>query len=163
MKLGLPYRQAHLFVRALVVLNSQLRNTLTVQNPLSSALNISANFGYHFSDKISGGFNIDVIGFTPGKKSVPVFTSNGAQTSQPVAKPTTFNVLLTGDHDYGSLNSEFLARYKLNDKWSVRGIYQFLFTEYETTYVQKTLPDGSANDRFRNKGNNFGVGVSFHF
>lgn len=138
-------------------------DTLTVRNAYTSALNISANFGYHLSGKLSAGFNIDVIGFTLGKKSAGVFTSNGVATAEPVAKPTSFNVLLTGDHDYGSLNSEFFVRYKLNDKWSLRGIYQFLFTEYKTTNVQQTLPDGSANNRFRNKANNFGVGASYHF
>ncbi len=138
-------------------------DTLTLNKSYTSALNISANFGYHFSSKLSGGFNIDVIGFTVGKKTAGVYTSNGVQTSEPEAKPTGFNVLLTGDHDRGSLNSEFFLRYHLNQQWSVRGIYQFLFTEYTTSNIKQTLPDGSANERFRNKANNYGVGLSYHF
>ena len=138
-------------------------DTLTLNKPFTSALNISANFGYHFSTKLSGGFNIDVIGFTIGRKTAGVYTSNGVQTPEPEAKPTDFNVLLTGDHDRGTLNSEFFLRYKLSNQWSVRGVYQFLFTEYKTSSVKQTLPDGSDNDRFRNKANNFGVGLSYHF
>jgi hypothetical protein len=138
-------------------------DTLTVQRPFTSALNLSANFGYNFTPKLSGGFNIDLIGFTLGRKSAAIFTSNGVTTTEPAAKPTTFNVLLTGDHDYGTLNSEFFLRYRLNDKWSVRGVYQFLFTEYNTPHVKQILPDGSTTDRFRNKANNLGVGVAYHF
>jgi hypothetical protein len=70
--------------------------------------------------------------------------------------------LLTGDHDRRSLNSEFFVKYKLNDKWAIRGIYQFLFTEYSTTNIRQNLPDGSTVNRFRNKANNFGIGVSYH-
>lgn len=138
-------------------------DTLKVQRPYTSALNVSANFGYNFTPKLSAGFNIDLIGFTLGRKSSVIYTSNGVTRTEPVAKPTAFNVLLTGDHDYGTLNSEFFMRYRLNDKWSVRGIYQFIFTEYNTTNIKQALPDGSSTDRFRNKANNLGGGITLHF
>jgi hypothetical protein len=137
-------------------------DTLTVQSSLVNALNISANFGYNFTSKWSGGFNIDLIGVSFGKTSPAVFVSNGVTFAEPSAKPTPFNLLLTGDHDRGSLNSEFFVKYKLNDKWAIRGIYQFLFTEYSTTNIRQNLPDGSTVNRFRNKANNFGIGVSYH-
>lgn len=136
-------------------------DTLTVQRPFVSALNLTANLGYNFSPKWSGGFNIDLIGFSVGRKSPAVFLSNGVTSTEPSAKPTAFNVLLTGDHDRGSLNSEFFLKYKLNDKWAVRGVYQFLFTEHTTGNIKQTLPDGNTINRFRNKSNNFGLGVSF--
>lgn len=138
-------------------------DTLTIQRPYTSALNVTANFGYNFTAKLSGGFNIDLIGFTFGRKSAATYTHNGITTPEPVAKPTAFNLLLTGDHDHGTLNSEFFMRYRLNQKWSIRGVYQFLFTEYKTTHLNQVLPDGNTNDRFRNKANNLGFGVAFHF
>jgi len=136
-------------------------DTLTIQNSFLNAFNISANLGYRLTSNWSIGFNIDLIGFSIGKTSPAVFVSNGTSFTEPSAKPTSFNVLLTGDHDRGSLNSEFFAKYSLNEQWAVRAVYQFLFTEYKTANVKQNLPDGSTINRFRNKANNFGLGVSY--
>ncbi|HRI21198.1 MAG TPA: hypothetical protein PLA68_09585 [Panacibacter sp.] len=136
-------------------------DTLTVQHPFTNSLNLSANLGYHLSSRLYAGINIDVIGFSFGKKTNAVFISNGVTVTEPAAKVTPFNLLLTGDNDLGSLNSEFFLKYNLNDQWSVRGIYQFLFSEYKTTTVKQNAPDGTVNDRFRNKVNSFGLGVSY--
>jgi len=136
-------------------------DTLTVQRPFTNSVNLSVNLGYHLSSRWYAGFNIDAIGFTFGKKTNAVFTSNGVTVTEPVAKPAGFNILLTGDNDYGSLNSEFFLKYDLNNRWSVRGVYQFLFAEYKTTTVKQIAPDGTVNNRFRNKANNFGVGISY--
>ena len=137
-------------------------DTLTVQRPLVNSLNFTINFGYNFTPKFYGGFNIDLIGFSFGRKTAAILTSNGITRTEPAAKPTAFNVLLTGDYDYGALNSEFFLKYKLNDRWAVRGVYQFLFTEYKTSSVKQTAADGTVIDRFRSKQNNLGVGVSYH-
>ncbi len=136
-------------------------DTLTVQRPLTTSVNFTANLGYHLSPHWYAGFNIDVIGFTFGKNTNAVFTSNGIMVTEPLAKPSPFNLLLTGDNDLGSLNSEFFLKYSINQRWAVRGVYQFLFSEYKTTTVQQTASNGTVNDRFRNKANNFGVGVSY--
>lgn len=136
-------------------------DTLTVQRPLTTSVNFTANLGYHLSPHWYAGFNIDVIGFTFGKNTNAVFTSNGITVTEPLAKPSPFNLLLTGDNDLGSLNSEFFLKYNINHRWAVRGVYQFLFSEYKTTTVQQTAPDGTVNNRFRNKANNFGLGVSY--
>ncbi|WAC09233.1 outer membrane protein [Dyadobacter pollutisoli] len=138
-------------------------DTLTVQRPFVNALNVTINLGYNFTPRFGAGFNIDLIGATFGKKSSSVFKSNGETSTDPASKPTTFNLLLTGDHDRGSLNSEFFLKYKINDKWAVRAIYQFLFTEYKTSNVKQTASDGTVIDRFRNKANNFGAGLSYQF
>ncbi|QNA43441.1 hypothetical protein [Lacibacter sediminis] len=136
-------------------------DTLTVQRPFTNSLNLSANFGYHISGKFYAGFNIDLIGFTIGRTSSAVFTSNGTTRTEPEAKPVPFNLLLTGDLDLGSLNSEFFLYYHLNKSWSVKGVYQFMFVEYKTTNVKQTVPKDV--DRFRNKANNGGIGVAYHF
>ena len=138
-------------------------DTLTVQRPFVNSLNFTANFGYNFSSKWSGGFNIDLIGLSVGRKSAAVLTSNGVTRTEPSAKPGSFNVLLTGDLDYGNLNSEFFVKYRLNERWGIRGVYQFLFNEYKTTTIKQTAPDGTLVDRFRNKANNFGLAVSYQF
>ena len=138
-------------------------DTLTVQRPLVASLNATINLGYNFSSKWSGGFNIDLIGISAGRKSAAILVSNGITRTEPSAKPAAFNLLLTGDLDYGSLNSEFYLKYKWNEKWGVRGIYQFQFNEYKTTTIKQTAPDGSLVDRFRSKANNFGVGITYHF
>jgi hypothetical protein len=138
-------------------------DTLTVQRPFVNALNVTINLGYRFSPKFSAGFNIDLVGATFGQKSSSVFKSNGRTSIDGASKPTAFNLLLTGDHDQGSLNSEFFLKYHINDKWGVRAIYQFLFTEYTAGSVRQTAADGTVIDRFRNKANNFGAGVSYSF
>ncbi len=136
-------------------------DTLTVQRPFTNSLNLTANFGYHFSSKWKAGFNIDLIGLTVGRNSSAVLKSNGITRTEPTAKPAVFNALLTGDLDYGNLNSEFFLQHHLNDRWSVRAVYQFIFTEYKTTNIKQVAPDGTMVDRFRNKANNLGLGVSY--
>lgn len=138
-------------------------DTLNVQRPFTNSLNLSANFGYHFSKRWSAGFNIDLIGFTFGRTTSAILTSNGVTKTESAAKPTPFNVLLTGDNDIGSLNSEFFLKYKLNERWGVKAVYQFLFAEYKTTTIKQTAPDGTQVDRFRNKVNAFGLGIAYHF
>ena len=138
-------------------------DTLTVQRPFINSLNLSANFGYHFNEKWSAGFNIDLIGFSFGRKSSAILTSNGITRTEPAAFTPSFNVLLTGDNDYGSLNSEFFLKYKLSQRWGVRAIYQFYFAEYKTKAIKQTAPDGTLVDRFRNKANTYGAGLSYHF
>ncbi len=81
---------------------------------------------------------------------------------EPAARPASFNLLLTGDHDLGSLNSEFFLHYQLNKTWGIRAIYEFLFVEYKTSSVRQIAPDGTIVDRFRNKVNTFGLGLSYH-
>lgn len=83
--------------------------------------------------------------------------------TEPNSKPVGFNILLTGDHDRGTLNSEFFVKYNLNDLWALKAVYQFIFVEYETETRKQTFSDGSSNNRFRNKANNFGLGLAYHF
>lgn len=137
-------------------------DTLTVQRPFTTSLNISANFGYHLSARWYAGFNIDLIGFTVGRTTSAILRSNGSTTTEPSAKPAHFNALLTGDNDYGALNSEFFIKYKLKSRWDIKAVYQFFFTEYKTQNVKQIAPDGTIVDRFRNKANLFGLGVSYH-
>ena len=138
-------------------------DTLNVQRPFTNSVNLSTNLGYNFNERWSAGFNIDLIGFTFGRTTSGVLTSNGVTKTEFAAKPGAFNLLLTGDNDIGSLNSEFFLKYNLNNRWGIKAVYQFLFVEYKTTTIRQTAPDGTLVDRFRNKANTFGIGASYHF
>jgi hypothetical protein len=138
-------------------------DTLTVQRPFVNSLNLSADFGYNLDKHWSLGFNIDLVGFSFGRSSSGILTSNGVTKNEPNAKPASFNVLLTGDNDYGSLNSEFFVKYRLSPRWGIRAVYEFYFAEYKTSTITQTAPDGTVVNRFRNKVNAVGAGVSYHF
>ena len=139
----------------------QNTDTLTVHKPSVFSLNISANLGYQFASKWYGGINIDLIGFSLGSASSASLLSNGIVSMENQAKPAHFNLLLTGDNDYGSLNSEFFVKYKISQRWQLKALYQFYFAEYKTTTIYQTAPDGTMVYRFRNKVNAFGIGVSY--
>ncbi len=138
-------------------------DTLTVQRPLVNMLNLSFNMGYHITPRLYGGVNIDVIGFSFGQKSGAVLTTNGNTLTEPEAAPASFNILFTGDHDRGNLNSEFFVRYQVGKRIGIKAIYQFVFVEYQTNNIIQVAPDGTEVDRFRNKANNFGLGLSYSF
>lgn len=115
------------------------------------SLNVLIHISYVFSEKLSAGFNIDVIGASFGG-SVPGTYVNGnapdAIYTKPVtASPSAFNLLLIGENDLGSLNSEFYLTYSLNEKWALRGGIQHIFMEYTTDTPVQQLPE--PNDRFR--------------
>lgn len=124
------------------------------------AMNAMINLGYHISPKLDLGFNIDVIGFSFGPNASRTFRTNGVETLTNT-KPTGMNVLLVGNNDRGTLNSEFYLRYKVNNKIGLKLAYQHFFTELTTASKVQTLP--AQNDRFRNITNLFGIGVAYHF
>ena len=133
-------------------------DTFLIETPKVNSLNLLVILGYNVSPKLLLRFNIDVIGFSFGKSSSGNYI-NGTQGAMVSSEPSPFNLLLVSDNDKGSLNSEFFARYLINDKWGIKGGAQFHFTEYTTdTYVQQ-YPE--PNDRFRNKSLMFMLGVSF--
>src|SRR4030095_11435509 len=136
-------------------------DTLTVQRPFTSSLNLSLNSGYRVGKKWYIGANIDLIGFTVGRTTSAILVSNGVTVTESMAKPSSFNLLLTGDLDYGSLNSELFVKYNITPRWDIKVVYQFFFTEYNTQSIYQTAPDGTSVYRFRNKANLFGVGVSY--
>ena len=129
-----------------------------------NSLNITLNLGYNITKRIYAGLNVDLIGLSFGKKQNGFYYANNSAAVVPVtAKPTTFNLFLVSDNDKGALNSEFFAKYKLNDSWSVKVAFQFLFAEYTTSTQVQTTPGGDKNDRFRNKMSGAAVGVTYSF
>jgi len=138
-------------------------DTLQVQRPLVFALNTTATIKYHVSKKLSAGFNIDLFGVSLGRSSSAILTSNGITKTESLAKPTAVNLLLTGDLDHGTLNSEAFLDYQFKKGWGIRLVYQFLFSEYRTNNIYQIAPDGTKVYRFRNKANNFGIGINYSF
>ncbi len=137
-------------------------DTLVVQMPIVFSLNAAFHSAYQFNNKLSAGFNIDVIGFTIARKTSAVFKSNGLTRTDPSVKPTNFNLLLTGDHDLGTLNSELFLKYNWNKRWSYKLVYQFLFVEYKSSLYKQQFSDGVETNRFRNKVNALGLGVTYN-
>lgn len=140
--------------------NSTNKDSLFSSSASTYALNAILNLGYHISPKLDLGFNIDLIGFSFGPSRIKLFTGNGTSTTT-TAMPTSFNVLLVGNNDRGTLNSEFYLRYKVNKKIGLKLAYQHFFTELTTTNKVQTVP--VQNDRFRNITNLIGFGVAYHF
>ncbi len=135
-------------------------DSLLLQSPQVNAFNIAINLGYRLSGKFSLGFNIDALGFSFGGKQSGSYI-NGNQGQAVSANPTSFNVLLIGNNDKGSLNSEFYARYFIKEKLAIKLAYQYLFTEYTTETEIQQLPE--VNDRFRNKASLLSLGVTKQF
>lgn len=135
-------------------------DSVLIQSPQINALNIAIHAGYRISSKFDVGFNIDALGFSFGGEQNG-FYINGNQGQATSAKPTSINILLVGNNDKGSLNSEFYVRYFVKEKLGVKLAYQHLFTEYTTDTTVQQLPE--ANDRFRNKANLFSLGLTKQF
>jgi hypothetical protein len=135
-------------------------DSFLIQSPQVNALNLSINFGYRIFSKLDAGFNIDVIGFSFGAEKSGSYLSEATGTTG-VANPTSFNILLVGNNDKGTLNSEFYLRYFVGERWAIKAAFQYLFTEYTTDTEIQQIPEG--NDRFRNKSGLFSVGITRTF
>jgi hypothetical protein len=128
-----------------------------------NALNLSVNFIYAISNKITVGFNIDALGFTLGSKQNGVYYGNNGIGATTAAKPAGFNLLLVSDNDKGTLNSELYVQYYIKSKWAIKSGFQYLFTEYVTSANVQTTADGQKNDRFRNKSSAISIGLTYKF
>ncbi len=133
-------------------------DSLLLGTPQVNSLNLALNLGYRISSKWDVGFSIDLIGFSLGAKENGTYI-NGAQATSVSAMPTSFNALLVGDNDRGSLNSEFYVRYFFQERWAVKAGFQYLFTEFTTETEVQQSPE--PNDRFRNKSGLLNIGVTY--
>lgn len=133
-------------------------DTLFMPSAQVNSLNAAIFLMYKFTPKFSVGFNIDAIGFSFGKDQTSTFYSysQNIQATNSNASVTNFNLLLTGDYDLGSLNSEIYVHYDVSDKFGLRAGASFLFSEYTTD--KKFAFD---NDRFRKKSLGLMVAVAY--
>lgn len=135
-------------------------DTLTVPGSTIAMLNAAVGIRYQFTKKLSAGFNIDVLGVSFGSVDIGHFTarSQNLPISSEASTPTSFNLLLIGDNDRGSLSSVIYVQYQFNETWGVRAGLSHLFTE--TTASRKLALD---NDRFRNITDLGVVGITYSF
>lgn len=135
-------------------------DTVTFSKSQINSLNIALFFDYKVAPRIEIGFNIDALGFSFGARQKGTFSStlrSSSVSETQAAKPTSVNVLLVSDNDIGSLNSEFLVRYKLANNIAIKTGFCFLFAEYQTD--RKLIFD---NDRFRNKATMALIGITYN-
>lgn len=140
------------FTTAPADLTSDEKNldTIRVGDYNINSLNASIHINYAISNKFELEFNIDAVGISFGEsidadyKSIKRLASTPLPANKQAAKPTAFNLLLVGDRDLGSLNSEFKIKYYFKPKWSLNVGATYIFAEYTTT--NKLFKE---NDRFR--------------
>ena len=140
--------------------NEAKLDTLYLPNSSVGSVNLAIFLAYRISPKITAEFNIDAVGLSFGADRSGEFQaeSQQASTSGVSAYVTPYNLLLTGDYDIGSLNSELSLNIQVSDHLWVRPGVSFLFTEF-TTYT----PLAFDNDRFRKKSLLPMIGISYHF
>lgn len=139
--------------------NEAKLDTLYLTSSNTNSINLAIYLGYEISQKLFLEFNIDAIGFTFGRTQSGSYNalSEGQPITNETANVTPLNLLLTGDYDWGSLNSVLTLNCQLNERWSVRPGVSFIFSEY-TTDRKLTYN----NDRFRNKALNPALGLRYH-
>lgn len=120
------------------------RNTLTVRQPRSHALNLMFGISARMYRGLEAGMNIDLLGVGLGPEVTGTYAgSDPSLAGSQRASPTRFNLLLLGRHDRGQLDSEFFLAY-FPGSWGVRAGVSHMSTEYTTS---RKLDAG--NDRFR--------------
>ncbi len=151
---------------ATITISPEKIDTVSFGNTATLSTNLAINLGYQFNSKLSFLFNIDVFGASIGKQQSGVFRPGTASqlalktpSANNLAKPTSPNILLVGDRDFGTLNSSFTANYRLKTNLALKLGAGFLFTEYKT---ENQL--GANNvDRFRYKAIQGVLGVAYYF
>lgn len=134
-------------------------DTLRFPSAAVTYIAVPIHLQYSFGEKLDVGFNIDVVGLTFGGEQSGTFTasqSTSLNNTTQTANPTAANILLVGDNDRGSLNSELYARYWATDKLGIRAGLSFQFIEY-TTDRELTFD----NNRFRAKLMQPMLGISY--
>jgi hypothetical protein len=127
-------------------------DTINVSSYTIGSLNLSIHLNYKFNQKWQVEFNIDAVGLSFGSSATADYTTSKRLNTNPVvnnkqnASPTPFNLLLVGDNDLGSLNSQIKIKYYLNSQWAFNFGGTFIFSELTTS--NKLFKD---NNRFRQK------------
>lgn len=135
-------------------------DTISMARPQVNCLNLYFSLQYTLFRRLDLGLNADLAGVSFGTKEIAEYTSSknnpGEYSQAQRAYPTGFNLMLLGDNNIGSLNSEIFARFWITNQWAVKASLNFVFTEYTTV---NTLRLG--NDRFRERTFMAGVAVTF--
>lgn len=135
-------------------------DTISLARPQINSLNLYFSVQYTLFRRLDLGINADLAGISFGTKEIAEYTSSknnpGDFSQAQPAYPTGFNLMLLGDNNLGSLNSEVFARFWITNQWAIKASLNFVFIEYTTV---NTLRLG--NDRFRNRTFMAGLAVTF--
>ncbi|HAV24747.1 MAG: hypothetical protein ACJAR8_000307 [Bacteroidia bacterium] len=146
--------------------NDDQVDTMTFGTVQNNFANLYVRLGYDFTERFSLSFDIDIVGVSFGsEQNYSDFRQGAALRAQPQTalghtekgSPTTFNLLLVGDNDIGSLNSTLNISYDVTKRLGIDLGVGLIFTEY--TIVTGRGYDG--NDRFRNKNMMGYLGISY--
>lgn len=140
--------------------NEAKLDTLYVPSSTIGSINAAVYIEARISKRLFIEFNIDVAGISFGQNTKGRFEaySLNMSPSEEEAVVTPYNLLLTGDYDIGSLNSELSLNILLFKRLLLRPGVSFLFTEYTT---KKDL--AFDNDRFRRKSLMPMLGIGYRF
>ncbi|MDX2062499.1 MAG: hypothetical protein SFY70_05515 [Bacteroidia bacterium] len=93
-------------------------------------LALFAEASYRISDRLEGGFNIELVGVTFGpEQSLPLQPPDFPLS----VEPETLGLLLVGENDLGTLNSEFFAAYRVSERLWLRANLSYVVNNYLTT------------------------------
>ena len=103
---------------------------VTVSGLVVHNLALFAEASYRISDRLEGGFNIELVGVTFGpEQSLPLQPPDFPLS----AKPEPVALLLVGENDLGTLNSEFFAAYRVSERLWLRANLSYVVNNYLTT------------------------------
>ncbi|MEY4925815.1 MAG: hypothetical protein RI894_251 [Bacteroidota bacterium] len=133
-------------------------DTLQSSSFTVTSINIPLYLEYAITNRLDVGFNIDLTGLSFGSAAYNYQSVHATAANQGAVKgnATSPNLLLIGDNDLGSLSSELVVRYHLNNKLAFNAGLCFAFAEFTTD--RKLYLD---NDRFREKQLMGMVGLSY--
>jgi hypothetical protein len=134
-------------------------DTILIPHPVIHSVNVTANIAYRLFPRFYVGFNIDVMGFSVGKKQPVDFIHDGVPVKVN-ARPAGFNLLKIDDNAIGSQNSEFYALYEW-DRWALKAFYGLMYVEYKTEQPLQQVK-GIQNDRFRDVPKGLGFGITYY-
>lgn len=124
-------------------------NTLAVANPRTQSVNLAFQLKYGLSDRLEGGFNIDIIGAGFGSARTGIYASTKASLAgSQGADVSSSNSLRGGKPDRGQLDSEFFLAYWPKPRWAVRVGFSHFLSEYTTV-----VPLDFTNSRYRRTAN----------
>ncbi len=128
---------------------NQSQYTLYVPSPRITALNIALQLRARVAGPVRVGFSIDLAGLSTGPERVGRAdgTLFNIAPNRAGTRPVRQNLLLGGNRDRGSLNSELYAAVDLPRNFSLRGGYSHLVTAFEQYAF---LDDAGRYRRFSN-------------
>lgn len=101
---------------------------VTVSGLVVHNLALFAEASYRISDRLEGGFNIELVGVTLGPEQTVAL--EGAPRT---VEPEPVALLLVGENDLGTLNSEFFAAYRVSERLWLRANLSYVVNNYLTT------------------------------